>query len=191
MPEPNEEFQELMRRVVERSDGAARELLQRYEPYLLFAIRRRLNRRMRSKFDSLDFAQDVWASFFTSPAEGRTFQSPRDLAAFLARVARNKVIDAVRQRLLTKKRDLQREQSLDDSRCFDKERLTGPEATPSTLAGREEQWAQYVGNQPLVYQRILLRLREGATLDTIAGELNISPRTVRRVATRLYAGWSA
>ena len=140
---------------------------------------------------ALDFVQDVWASFFTVPAAAQSFQAPEDLALFLARVARNKVIDAVRQRAQSEKRSLERELSLDDSRKFDKELLPGPEATPSALAGREEQWEEYLRQQPLVYQYILIRLREGHDFDAIAGELRITPRTVRRVAVRLYAEWSA
>src|SRR5882724_4971958 len=74
MPRTDEEFHDLMQKVLTGSQEAAQELFRDYEPYLLFAIRRKLDKRMRSKFDSADFAQDVWASFFETP-DKRTFNS--------------------------------------------------------------------------------------------------------------------
>jgi RNA polymerase sigma factor (sigma-70 family) len=184
--ETHEEFRGLMARVLARSDSAAEELLKQYEPELLRAIRRRLNPKMRSKFDSLDFAQDVWKSFFVAVTPDR-FQTPKDLAAFLATVAKYKVIDAVRQRLKFKKHNVQRERSINDSQWSLQDALTAAQATPSEVVSTEEQWQAFLRTEPLVYRRVFVLLREARTPQSIADELGIGVRTVRRLAARLKA----
>src|ERR1043165_504150 len=92
-------FQTWMQRVIDGSEEAAQELLRDFQPALLHAIRRRLTKRIRSKFDSIDFVQDVWLSFFSTLAARPDFKTTDELIAFLTRVAENKVIDAVRNRV--------------------------------------------------------------------------------------------
>src|ERR1051326_6897254 len=115
MSESDNTFRELMDRVQSGSESAARELCQRYEFHLLDAIRRKLNEKIRSKFDSVEFAQGAWASFFASSMANRRFESPKALIAYLTRLAKHKVIEALRQRLQAQKYDVNRERSMDDS----------------------------------------------------------------------------
>src|SRR5262245_48951943 len=61
-------FRDLMRQVNEGSDDAIRELVQVYGPHILRVVRMRLSKHLRSKFDSADFVQSVWAAFFAIPA---------------------------------------------------------------------------------------------------------------------------
>src|SRR4051794_32985156 len=105
-------FQLLMERLRSGSSDAPHELLDRYGPHVLRVIRHRLDRRLRKEFDSLDFFQDVWKSFFEAPPPGRAFDGPDALIAYLAQVAQHKVIDAYRRRLQTRKHDRGREHSL-------------------------------------------------------------------------------
>src|SRR5437764_1479709 len=85
-------------RIQAGDESAARELLARYEAEVRLVVRRQLPRLLRSRFDSLDFLQSVWGSFFrrvrSGPAE---FEDSRHLVAFLARAAKNKVIDEYRR----------------------------------------------------------------------------------------------
>ncbi len=148
-----------MQRVLAGSDEAAQELFDGYAPYLMYAIRRRLSPRIRSTFDSQDFVQDVWASFFAEPAEKRVFETPDELVAFLTALARNKVIDATRQRTQTQKRDVNREESLDDSRKFNKELIVGNDPSPSQVLMSQEDWRAFLRKQPPVYRRALILLR--------------------------------
>jgi RNA polymerase sigma factor (sigma-70 family) len=181
----NDEFRQLMERVVAGSDSAATQLLDRYGPAVLQAVRRRLSRQLRSKFDSLDFVQDVWASFFANPPSERRLHRPEMLVAFLARVARNKVVDATRQRLKGAKHNVNREHSLDHSTVGGPEAVPANQATPSEVVSRDEEWVRLLDGQPLVYRRILILLREGKTLAEIATELQIHPRTIRRLIDKL------
>ncbi len=183
------EFNTLMQDVLNGSEAAAEELFRDYEPCLLRAIRLRLSRRIRSKFDSTDFVQEVWASFFAHEVEERIFDTPADLVAFLTRLAQNKVIDTTRQRLKTQKYDVTRERSLDDSKHFDKEGFAGNDPTPSQMVMSEEEWSEFLRKQPLVYRRIFSLLRQGKTAEEIALELHIHPRTVRRAMCRIVPGW--
>jgi RNA polymerase sigma-70 factor (ECF subfamily) len=183
-------FPGLMARVFAGQKDAVDELLRRYEPYLLRAIRKRLNKRLRSKFDSLDFVQDVWASFFADRPQQLTFQQPEELVAFLTEVARNKLVEVVRQRLYLQKFNLLREQSLYDAQVADAASLAAYQETPSESAMHHEEWDRFLQSQPPVYRRILLLLREGRTPAEIAQQMGVSERTVFRASSRLTPGLS-
>ncbi len=103
---------EFLRRIQSGDESAARELLQRYEPEVRLVVRRQLPRLLRSRFDSLDFLQSVWGSFFRRMRDAPTdFEDSRHLVAFLARAAKNKVIDEYR-RAASLKQDMHREEPL-------------------------------------------------------------------------------
>src|SRR5580698_5482389 len=92
------ELRRFLARIRDGDDDAARELLQRYEAKVRLVVRRQLPRLLRSRFDSLDFVQSVWGSFFhrirTGPVD---LDDEQNLITFLAWAARNKVIDEYRR----------------------------------------------------------------------------------------------
>ncbi|NQT14263.1 MAG: hypothetical protein HQ582_16020, partial [Planctomycetes bacterium] len=113
------EFQQLLEQVRGGSQDATCELIDRYAPHVIRAVRRKLNKAIRSQFDSLDFAQAVWYSFSAAPDRMGEFQRPDELVRYLAAMAHNKVIDEIRRRLETEKYNVNRERSLNDSaRCL-------------------------------------------------------------------------
>lgn len=186
MSNRNDDFQALMQRVLDGSDEAAKELFDNYAPCLVHAIRRRLSQRMRSRFDTQDFAQDVWASFFAEAPDKRAFDTPDALLAFLTVLAQNKISDAARQRTHAQKCDVNRELSLDDSQgVVDKGRLMGNDATPSQILMGQEEWLEFFHKQRPVYQRVLILLRAGKTHEQIAREMKVDRRTVDRIVGRL------
>ena len=85
------DIREFLQRIHDGDQDAARDLLARYEGEVRLVVRRQLPRLLRSRFDSLDFLQSVWGSFFhrvrTVPTE---FDDARHLVAFLARAARTR-----------------------------------------------------------------------------------------------------
>src|SRR5271170_5545939 len=109
MADESREFACLMQRVSAGSQDAARELVERYGAHILRIVRRNLNRRLRAKFDSADFVQAVWASFIALPLDRYNFEQSEALVGFLFHLARNKVVEAVRQRLQTQKYNINRE----------------------------------------------------------------------------------
>jgi RNA polymerase sigma-70 factor (ECF subfamily) len=190
MPGTTEEFRVLMERVLAGNQTAAAELWSRFGPAVRRAVRARLSKRMRSKFDSLDFAQDVWASFFAAPAEAADFADSGRFLAFLTQVARNKVVDAVRQRLQGQKYNVNRECSLDRSTAGGPNQVPAQQPTPSEVVGGREEWDQVLAGQPPAFRRILLLARDGKNLTDIAAELQIHPRSVRRVLDRVMARYT-
>ena len=67
---------------------------------------------MRSKFDSLDFVQMVWASFFTEREKMAGFTEPNDLIRYLAKMAKNKLYQESRRQLKGQKHNVGRERAL-------------------------------------------------------------------------------
>lgn len=185
MREPPSEFAELMERVHEGSQDAAWQLLEKYGPHVKRFVRRSLNQDMRSKFDSLDFAQVVWASFFREPGRMRQLDSPGALLGYLASLARNKVVGEVRRRLVSEKHDVNREIAFNeleedlDARCHTSD------PTPSSVAIARERWHRLVDNQPESVRRIVELRFMGATFGEIAEQLHIHERTARRAIDRL------
>ncbi|MCI0640849.1 MAG: sigma-70 family RNA polymerase sigma factor [Gemmataceae bacterium] len=188
-------FAELMQRVQAGDTDAARLLHAEYGPHLRRAVRKRLHQKMRSRFDSLDFAQDVWMSFFADAPQRYQFETPEQLVAFLTRMARNKVAAATRNRLIRKKQNINRECRMEDP-AVPKTRLFAPTPTPSEIVGGREEWDQFLDRQPLVHRRIFLLLQKGHSSATIAAELGLSQRTINRVIRKVSplppgaaAGW--
>jgi RNA polymerase sigma-70 factor (ECF subfamily) len=179
----------LIERIRAGDAAAARELVEKYGSYLLRVVRHRLHRRMRSKFDSQDFVQDVWASFFADLPNLETAWTSESLITLLQRMAQHKVVDAVRARMVRGRHNVNREAvSLNDSRAAVSEQLPARQATPSTAAMSREEWERLLHRQPLVYRHILMLRRDGKTIDQIAAELDLSERTVRRVIEKYLPG---
>src|SRR4051794_31583783 len=84
-------FRELLKRAQLGCPEASRELYETYGRHVIRCVRHRLWRRMRTRFDSQDFSQQVWASFFLEE-NLPDFQTPDDLMAFLGAMAEHKVI---------------------------------------------------------------------------------------------------
>lgn len=181
----NSEFADLIRRVQEGEEEAARLLYDRFGESIVRAVRRRLHQRLRTLFDTLDFAQDVWQSFFIGSGKGRSIETPEQLAALLTTMARNKVIDKARFHGM-QKRDLERETSLAQSPKGG-DSLPGADPTPSQIVMGEEAWDQLLATQRPVHKRILLLLRQGRTPETIALELGVSTRMVQRVIQKVLS----
>ena len=175
--EQHEDFQTLMRRIRAGSEEAARELFERYGPHVRRVVRRKLRQPLRSKFDSDDFEQAVWASFFALLPHRGTFDRPEALVTFLVKLAQNKVIDAIRQRL-TQKYDVNREHAFSDSADY---QAALKQPTPSQIAMAREEWRRLLAGKPDHYQRILTLRLQGHKVKEIAELVQVDEKTVRRV----------
>jgi RNA polymerase sigma-70 factor (ECF subfamily) len=171
------EFAALMQRVRAGDEDAAWELLDEYGPHIIRVIRRVLTERMRSKADSSDFAQAVWASFYRNRSMADRFDRPEVLMAYLARIARNKVIDEFRRQHQTKKHNIDRVLSLDGSAKFEAQGLVSDEMSPSQVA-RGNEW---IYGLPEHYLRLVRMRQSGLALREIADAMGMHERTVRRV----------
>jgi RNA polymerase sigma factor (sigma-70 family) len=175
------DFAALMERARTGSPEAAREVFDKYSPHIARVVRRWLHQRLRPVYDSDDFLQAVWASFFAVRPEDYLFDSPDSLIAFLSQVAYNKVVEVFRTRVQTAKRDMAREVPLDD---LSREQPVR-QPTPSQEAIANERWQQMVdGLQPQA-RRALEMLRQGHTYQEVAGVVGLHPKALQRLLHKL------
>jgi RNA polymerase sigma factor (sigma-70 family) len=178
------ELRAFLDRIRAGDEEAARELLARYEAQVRLVVRRQIPRLLRSRFDSLDFLQSVWASFFVRLRAGpEKFEDPRYLVTFLAQVAKNKVVDQYR-RAISRKQDMQREESLSVGSSPPRE-LVADQDTASELAEANEAFSRLRDLLPVDRQEILTLKVAGLTSREIGERLGLSERTVRRALEEL------
>jgi RNA polymerase sigma factor (sigma-70 family) len=180
------DFADLMKRVQDRSDGAARLLLESYGEHILRVVRCRLNRKLRPKFDSHDFVQAVWASFFGMAPERIAFDRPEALGAFLAQLANNKVVDVVRQRLQTLKHNAHRECSLEGPEALGAT-IAARAASPEVIAIAREEWQRLVNRQPGRHREIAQCVGGGMAPRQAAEFLGLSEKTILRVIRKIQS----
>lgn len=178
-------------------DAAIREILSRFEDEVRMMVRGRLPRAMRSQFDSMDFTQAVWQSFFEDLKDrSEEFENARHLRGFLNGVARNKVFEQYRRLTRTEKYSLAKEERL-YIRRGDREvarELASPDPSPSQALQAGDRLARLTaGCSPREVQILTLR-HQGMTIEEIAHHVGVNERTVRRTidAARLRMeaeGW--
>lgn len=181
MSSPGNEFERLMERVRTGDPEVGKELFERYGKAIQMVVRYRLDHRLRSQFDSLDFAQDAWASFFRIPTDNYTFRTPEELVAFLSRVVRHKMIDAYRKRC---RRSKGGERTFVNSESYDEE-APALQPTPSQVAIVEEEWRRLLKDEPPEMQCALEMLREGYSQREIADQLGLTVKSIQRLIKRL------
>ena len=184
-----EQFQSMMLQLKNpSSDEAAWKLVAQYEEYLTRVVRQRMNRQIRRRFDSQDFTQQVWASFFRRyPEMDGEFEEPDNLKRFLRVLAKNKVIDQTRRNLMTKAQKDVRERSL-PTLSENPEAMRGHDPTASQCAQANEVWSQIlerIKDQPEHYRRVVELRCEGLKNEEIAERVGINEKTVRRILRKL------
>lgn len=184
-PRSQKSFAALLERLRQGSEEAAHELFTEYGHHVLHAVRRRLNSKLRAKFDSQDFSQAVWASFFENRQNIGDFETPADLIRFLKTIAGNKVMGEFRRGLRAGKHDIRKEVSLNNKGLRDSQLFCSKQPTPSRAAVAREQLQNLNESQPTRY-RLMLQMRgEGIPFTEIARKLKVDEKTVRRVIERL------
>jgi RNA polymerase sigma-70 factor (ECF subfamily) len=181
-------FDELWRAIRAGRSVEYRQLVEDCTPHLLQVVRRRLNRRLRSRFDSIDFTQAVWASFVAKLEHMPRFTSADELRSYLAKMAAHKVVDEVRRQFDGQKRDVSREQPVEapsHAAAFAERR-----GTPSQFAIASERLERLKQGRSQEHQQIIQMRLEGETLTGIASAMGMSERQVRRVLSALAAEFS-
>jgi RNA polymerase sigma-70 factor (ECF subfamily) len=173
----------LIRRAKAGDPASIQAFVSRYEWEVRVMVRARLPKRLRTRFDSTDFVQVVWQSFFSDlPDKTPDFENERHLRAYLAGVVRNKVGEQFRRLTRTEKCNLAREERL-YIRRGDRDvprAVISPDPSPSKVAQADDRFSQLTaGRAPAEVAVIGLR-RQGLTIDQIAAETGFNERTVRR-----------
>jgi RNA polymerase sigma factor (sigma-70 family) len=154
-------------------------------PKVRRVVRRRLDRSMRSLYDSTDIASDVMKSLAASFNHLR-FPSIDSLIAFLAHVAEQKVIDEYR-----KQHTLGRNKKL-ECRLFPADSQTAPiqvpstDPTPSQCAQAEEVKARMLDRLDETGRAIIKLREEGYSVADIADKTGWNIRKVQRFLKDLH-----
>jgi RNA polymerase sigma-70 factor (ECF subfamily) len=180
----DDDFSDCLERAKAGDPAAIRRFLSRFEKEVRIMVRARLPRKLRSRFDSVDFVQAVWQSFFSDLNHHElNFDSERHLRKFLAGVVRNKVFEQHRRMTRTEKYDLAREERLyvrRGDRDVPRE-VISPEPSPSQAAQASDRLEQLkAGCSPLEIDVITLRY-QGLTFAEIATQTGVNERTARRI----------
>jgi RNA polymerase sigma-70 factor (ECF subfamily) len=180
-----DDFRTLLDAVMARQPGAAEQFCQTYQSHILRVVRRRLLKQMRLRYDSIDFVQDVWASFFAEPPRDVHFDDPQALIGYLERMAQFKVGQRLRQQTGTHKYNVFREQQIDSDGIDPDRHLRDPHPTPSQEYYAREQWERMLDGLPPQHQRIVRMLHQGMTYSEIAEQLQTTEKTIQRLVRRL------
>ncbi len=185
---------ELLAKAKTGDEAAIADFLSRFENEVRMMVRARLPRKLRTRFDSTDFEQAVWQSFFTDLRRNlRNFDNIDHLRGFLSGVVRNKVQEQHRRLTRTGKYDVSREERLyvrRGDRDVPRE-VISPEPSPSKAAQADDRLRQLTaGRSPWEVEVIRLRYA-GLTFDEIAARTGIHERTARRVIDSVRAQMEA
>lgn len=166
----------LLERLCDGDEASAERVFRDYEPYLRLVVRRMLSPKLRSKFDSIDVVQSVWADVVVGFREaGWRFETPAHLKAFLVKATRNRFLDRVRQQRLP----LAYERSLEVSDLNHACPAVGYGAGADAEA--DELWQQMLTLCPPQHQPLLEMKRQGCSLAIIAERSGLHPSSVRRI----------
>ena len=154
-------------------------------PKVRRVVRRKLDRSMRSLYDSTDFASDVMKSLAANLNQ-LNFVSVESLFKFLAQVAEQKVIDEHRRRH-TLKRDVTRERRFSaDDREAGPVHLPSGEPTASQQAQANEVQARLLDRQDEIERTIIDLKHQGYSTADIADKTGWNIRKVQRFLKDLH-----
>lgn len=181
----NASFEEFIRRLRTGDEGAATDLVQRYEPALRRVVRVRLrDPRLRRLVESVDICQSVFASFLVRASLGQyELETPDRLLRLLATIARKRVAyHANREHAACR-----------DPRRIDPAAVLGdcpaPGSTPSRQLAAREIIEQARARMTPDERRLLERREQGREWAEIARELGGRPDALRirlaRAAARI------
>ena len=173
-------------RDAQKGDQSAWEALFREcYPKVRRVVRRKLDRSMRSLYDSTDFASDVMKSLAANFNQ-LTFVSVESLFKFLTQVAEQKVIDEHRRRH-TLKRDVTRERRFSaDNQEAGPVQLPSSEPTASQQAQANEVQAWLLNRQDEIERTIIDLKHQGYSTADIADKTGWNIRKVQRFLKDLH-----
>jgi len=177
---------ELIARARAGDQTAWEELFNTCFPKVIRVVRRKLDRPMRSLYDSTDFVSDVMKSLAAN-LDRLDFPSLRSLIAFLAQAAEQKVIDEYRRRH-TLKRDITRERALVgcDGTDIRPMALASADPTASQVAQASEVRERLLAGQDDLERRVIELKQLGYTNVEIAEQTGWNIRKVQRFLKDLY-----
>lgn len=188
-PSPSRSFAELMEAVRSGSEEAAWTIAELYTPHLLRAVRANFPQAIRSKVDSVDIVNTLWASLLLKRQRLEGISDPAQLVALLSSAARNRVIDEHRKYTTSAARNIQQETATySDDRPLQVTGMTeegmrrGGADTPSQVAICREKWRRLYESLSDRDRAIIQHRIGGKSPSEIEHSIpGVSERTARRV----------
>ncbi|MDX2036752.1 MAG: sigma-70 family RNA polymerase sigma factor [Isosphaeraceae bacterium] len=166
----------LIDRLNEGDGSAAEQIFLAIEPSLRIVIRRGIGRRLRSKIDSGDVVQSVFADFLECVRRGGyRFDARPQVRAFLQRIAWRRLSDQARKH----RTSLDRESSLDSLDAASTPVDSQPR--PSEEACGRELWERALAACSPKHREVLRLRREGLKIAEIAAAVGMHEGSVRRI----------
>lgn len=181
-----ENFRHLMERVRAGDSEAVGELLRNFESEVRIVVRQKLPRRLRVRYDSMDFVQSVYQSIMIDLRTGPPahFETPEHVLAYLSTTARNKVLEIYRRETRTKKYDIQKEVTTVTSNGYAEPEgfePSGHDPSPSQYAQARDLMDKLTRGKPAVVTRIIELRQQELTFEEISQQVGLSERSVRRL----------
>ena len=176
-----EAFEEILRRIKAGDRDAKQEFVAKWVHSYYHAIRLKMDRKIRSEFDSDDFFQIGCEHIDQCNFEDKDFNSEKAFFAYLERIFINAVGQA--QRKQRRRGDTKSLESLSQKET---ERLV--DAAPALLAvqAAEEEWQKALAALKTPTQRTIAQLlRQGLTARQVSVQLDVTERTARRTVDLL------
>jgi RNA polymerase sigma factor (sigma-70 family) len=160
--------------------AAAEQVFLAFQPYLRMVVRKKLPRRLRAKFDSMDVVQSVWAHVLHGFREaGWRFRDEAHLRAFLIKLTRNRFIDQMRRH----KSAIQREHPLAELTAADEPVSRLP--SPSDLVQADELVERMLAICAPAHRRIIRLRMRGVPVAEIAARTGLHTGSVHRILQNL------
>jgi RNA polymerase sigma factor (sigma-70 family) len=177
---PGHDTGDLFARARAGDQDAWSELFETCYPKVLRVVRRKLDRPMRSLYDSTDFASDVMKSL-AAKFDKFDFPSLDSLNAYLVQAAKQKVIDEYRRRH-TLKHDIGRERSVDwvDGQDTMRLSLASGDPTASQEAQASEVHARLLAHLDETEREIVELKHQGLNNHEVAQKTGWHVRKVQR-----------
>jgi DNA-directed RNA polymerase specialized sigma24 family protein len=169
-------FSDLIRRVRQRDEQAAAELVRRYEPAIRLAVRVRLtDSRLRRLLDSVDICQSVLANFFVRAASGQfDLERSEQLVQLLVTMARNHLINQA-HKYQSARRDQRRNEAVPDAEA----NLAADDPTPSQIVANQELLQEFRRRLTEEERWLVEQRRQDRAWADIATEVGEAPDAVR------------
>ncbi|MBI1311053.1 sigma-70 family RNA polymerase sigma factor [bacterium] len=173
------DFDTLILRLTNGDKDAPRELVERFGPHIIRAIRRRFRtQKMRTLYETEDCLQSVWASIFSDLERLRELESPQQLVNYLATVAANKLVDNNR-RHSSQKNNVGLETSVESE--ADAFEMEAADPSPSQMAAARDEWDHQTKKLTNREKTVLSLHLAGHSSGEIAQQMDVTSRGIRQM----------
>ena len=193
----NDNTQNLVALAKSGDESALEQLYRTYGPRILWLVRLRMGKELRTKLESVDLVQDVLFSAFKD-LPNFTYKNEGDFIRWISRITENRLCDNL-NRLHAVKRDIRREIPLDNNSPTLADSLAAAmepidATTPSAIVSKREDFeklARAIDTLKPEYREVIVLTKiEGFSYKDIAERQGKSPDAVRMLVSRAIAALS-